>query len=123
MQFPKGARAPLASRLFGTYPCCMKTLKLALGMAVVSLVGIGTLTADPLAQAVSGEKKAGEREKLVFVTGSRIPQRVKVKAIGTNTTSPVRVYTRAEIERTGRFTTEGILAQDPSITIIGNGSH
>jgi hypothetical protein len=33
------------------------------------------------------------------------------------------VYTRAEIDRMGRFTTEGILAQDPSVTIIGNGSH
>lgn len=100
----------------------MKTLKLALGMAVVSLVGMGIMTAEPLATAVTG-KKNGKREKLVFVTGSHIPQRIDVKAIGTNTTSPVRVYTRAEIDRTGRFTTEGILAQDPSVTIIGNGTH
>ncbi len=89
-------------------------------MAVVSLVGMGIVTAEPLATAVTGKKNG---KKLVFVMGSRIPQRVEVKAIGTNTVSPVRVYTRAEIERTGRFTTEGILAQDPSITIIGNGSH
>ena len=102
----------------------MKTLKLALGIAVVSLVGIGIAAADPLAAAVTGKKKdEGKREKLVFVTGSRIPQRVQVKAIGTNTTSPVRVYTREEMDRTGRFTTEGILAQDPSIRILGNGSH
>jgi outer membrane cobalamin receptor len=99
----------------------MKTLKLALGIAVVSLVAVGIVAADPLAQAVNG--KYGNGEKLVFMTGSRIPQRVKVKAIGTNTVSPVRVYTREEIDRTGRFTTEGILAQDPSVTIIGNGSH
>ena len=98
----------------------MKTLKLALGLAVVSLIAIGAVSADPLAQAVTG---ANQKEQLVFVTGSRIPQRVTVKAIGTKTTSQVRVYTRAEIERTGRFTTEGILAQDPSVTIIGNGSH
>ncbi len=100
----------------------MKTLKLALGIAVVSLVSHGLVAADPLAQAVSGKKKSGD-EKLVFVTGSRIPQRVKVKAIGTKTVSPVRVYTRAEMDRTGRFTTAGILAQDPSVAIIGNGSH
>jgi hypothetical protein len=97
----------------------MKTLKLALGFAVVSLIGIGVVAADPLAQAVSGEKKGGE-EKAVFVTGSNIPQKVRVKAIGTNTTSPVRVYTRAELDRTGRFTTQGQLALDPSVTIIGS---
>ncbi|CAN5548654.1 hypothetical protein BH18VER2_BH18VER2_04550 [soil metagenome] len=101
----------------------MKTLKLACGMAVVSLVGIGIAAAEPLAAAVQGKEKDKEgKEKLVFVTGSRIPKRVQVKAIGTNTVSPVRVYTRAEIDRTGQFTTAGILAQDPSITIIGNGS-
>lgn len=101
----------------------MKTLKLALGIAVVSLVGLGIAGADPLAPAVAGNKKKDDKDdKLVFVTGSRIPKRVTVKAIGTNTVSPVRVYTREEIDRTGRFTTEGILAQDPSITIIGNGS-
>ena len=101
----------------------MKTLQLALGIAVVSLVGIGVVAADPLAEAVSGKKKEGTREKLVFVTGSRIPRRVEVKAIGTNTTSPVRIYTRAEMDRTGQFTTEGILAQDPSVRILGLGSH
>lgn len=103
----------------------MKTLRLTLGMAVVGIVGIQIAAADPLAPAVAGDAKKGDKDKLVFVTGSRIPQRVKVKAIGTATTSPVRVYTRAEIDRTGRFTTQGILAQDPSVTIIGSsgGSH
>jgi outer membrane cobalamin receptor len=100
----------------------MKTLKLALGIAVGSLVGIGIVAADPLAAAVTGKKKDGNHEKLVFVTGSRIPQRVQVKAIGTNTTSPVRVYTRAEMDRSGQFTTQGILAQDPSVRILGGGS-
>src|SRR5690242_533369 len=99
----------------------MKTLQKALGMIAVSLVGVGIVLADPLAPAVEGKKNDGT--KPVFVTGSRIPKRITVKAIGTKTTSQVRVYTREEIERTGRFTTEGILAQDPSITIIGNGSH
>ena len=56
-----------------------------------------------------------EREKLVFVTGSNIPQRVKIKAIGSNTQSPMRIYKRGEIDKLGRFTTEGILAQDASL--------
>ena len=102
----------------------MKTLKLAVGIAFVGLVGVQLVTADPLAPAVLGTKNGGE--KLVFVTGSRIPQRVQVKAIGTNTVSPMRVYTREEIDRTGRFTTQGILAQDPSVNVINGtaiGSH
>ncbi len=119
----------------------MKMLKLALGISIVSLVAAQFAAADPRAgergtdevpqrhtKASSYHEPlapavAGTEEKLVFVTGSRIPQRLRVKAIGTNTTSPVRVFTRAEIDRTGQFTTEGILAQDPSVRIIGNGSH
>ena len=96
--------------------CGMKTLKLALGMAVVSLVGIGIVAArPPLAPAVLGK----DTKKPVFVTGSLIPQRVDVKAIGTNTVSPVRVIKRAEIDRSGKFTAQGILLQDPAIRIGG----
>lgn len=91
-------------------------MKLALGFAVVSLLGSGIVAADPLAQAVLGEN---QKTEMVFVTGSNIPQKVRVKAIGTNTASPVRVYTRAELDRTGRFTTAGQLALDPSVTILG----
>ncbi|MEP6601312.1 MAG: hypothetical protein ABJB49_05810 [Nitrospirota bacterium] len=119
-------------------------LKLVLGFAVVSFLAAHFAAADPRAgqsgndEIPQRDKKAssyheplapavaGTEEKLVFVTGSRIPQRLRVKAIGTKTTSPVRVYTRAEIDRTGRFTTEGILAQDPSLRILNGtaaGSH
>lgn len=117
----------------------MKTLKLAVTVVAVGFVGMQVVAADPrgdedvpvrdrkassyhepLAPAVAGKETEG---KLIFVTGSRIPQRVTVKAIGTNTVSPVRVYTREEIDRMGKFTTSGILAQDPSVRIVGNGSH
>ncbi len=88
-------------------------LKLACSMALVSLVGTGVAGAKPLAAAVEGQgKNKDAKRELVFVTGSRIPKRVQVKAIGTNAVEPLRVYTRAEIDRTGRFTTAGILAQD-----------
>jgi len=99
----------------------MKTLQLALGIAVVSLVGSGIAAADPSAKAVDGKKKENVHEKLVFVTGSRIPQRIQVKAIGTNTTSPIRVYDREELDKIHQFTTAGVLAQDPSVRIIGMG--
>src|SRR5689334_7702659 len=99
----------------------MKTLQLALGIAVVSLVGSGIATADPSAKAVDGKKKGKVQEQLVFVTGSRIPQRVKIQAIGTNTISPVRVYDRGELDKIGAFTTAQALSYDPSVRIIGPG--
>jgi outer membrane cobalamin receptor len=85
-------------------------LRVAVLVLVLAMVGVTAALAD------SPNKQFGN--KYVFVTGSRIPQRVKVKSIGTATFSPVRVYTRREIDQTGRFTTEGVLAQDPDVRVI-----
>ena len=52
------------------------------------------------------------------ITGSLIPQKVKVSAGGqANTTSPVTIWNRRRIDATGRVTLPGVLAQDPSITV------
>ncbi len=59
-------------------------------------------------------------ERLVFITGSLIPQRVKVRPIGTTTTSPVRIINRSEIDQKGRLTTPGVLADEPSLRVIGH---
>jgi hypothetical protein len=55
----------------------------------------------------------------VFVTGSLIPQRVKLKRIGTTTVSPIRIIDRREVDQTGRQTTRGVLIADPSVRVIG----
>jgi outer membrane cobalamin receptor len=91
----------------------MKTLKLAtIGAALLVLAAVaGEAVAAP-------NDQPGDRYAYVFVTGSRIPQKVKIKAIGTNTASPLRVYKRNEIDQTGRFTTADVLAQDPSVRVI-----
>jgi hypothetical protein len=60
------------------------------------------------------------KEVLVFVTGSHIPQRVKLSPAGTTTVSPLRIIDRWEIDRTGRHTTAGALANEPSLTVIGH---
>jgi len=60
------------------------------------------------------------KEELVFVTGSRIPQRIKVSSVGTATYSPLRVIDREEIDRTGRLTTAGVLINEPSVRVIGH---
>jgi len=63
-------------------------------------------------------EQSNERYAYVWVTGSRIPQKVKIKPIGTNTASAMSVWTRREIDQTGRQTTEGVLAQDPDLHVI-----
>lgn len=57
-------------------------------------------------------------EKYVYVTGSNIPRKVKVRRWGTDATSPVAVYNQRDIRNTGRATTEGaISALDPSVSV------
>jgi hypothetical protein len=79
----------------------------------------GTILADPAGnQASKREQKVEERT--VFVTGSLIPQRVKLQPIGTKTVSPIRIIDRHEIDWTGRQTTSGALINDPSVRIISH---
>jgi hypothetical protein len=86
----------------------MRTL---LAIGVVSLIVTSALGSKPVDQQTD--------ERAVFVTGSLIPQRIKLKRIGTTTTSPLRIIDRQEIDATGRQTTKGVLVADPSVRIIG----
>jgi len=91
--------------------------------SVTTLVAVsalaGSALADPHPKQTS-ERKEQVEEKLVFVTGSMIPQRIKIRRIGTTTVSPVRVIDRQEIDWTGRRTTPGAVINDPSARIIGH---
>jgi hypothetical protein len=80
----------------------------------------GTVLADPNVNQASKSKQKVE-ERTVFVTGSLIPQRVKLQPIGTKTVSPVRIIDRHEIDGTGRLTTAGALINEPSLRVIGIG--
>src|SRR5947207_883967 len=68
----------------------------------------------------SPERKEQVVEQTVFVTGSLIPQRIKVHRVGTKTVSPLRMIDRWEIDATGRWTTAGAFVNDPSVRIIGH---
>jgi hypothetical protein len=92
----------------------MKTSKLLKAAALLLILAVAATEAFANPQ----RDQTGDRYVYVFVTGSWIPQRVKVKPIGTNTVSPMSVWTRREIDQTGRFTTEGVLKQDPSVRVI-----
>ena len=80
----------------------------------------GTVLADPTANQAPKHKQKVE-EGTVFVTGSLIPQRIKLQPIGTKTVSPIRIIDRHEIDWTGRQTTPGALINDPSLRVIGIG--
>ena len=79
----------------------------------------GTVLADPTPNQAPKRKQKVE-ERTVFVTGSLIPQRVKLEPIGTKTVSPVRIIDRHEIDGSGRFTTPGAFVNDPSVRVIGH---
>jgi hypothetical protein len=91
----------------------MRTL---LATCVVSLIATGIL-----AGSAFGGNPIDQRshERTVFVTGSLIPQRIKLKRIGTTTVSPIRIIDRREIDAAGRQTTRGALIVDPSVSATG----
>jgi len=78
-----------------------------------------TVLADPTVNETS-KRKQNVEEQTVFVTGSLIPQRIKLRPIGTTTVSPLRIIDRHEIDWTGRQTTPGAFVNEPSVRIIGH---
>jgi hypothetical protein len=103
----------------------MKIFKVMKSAAVLLILSVLTTTAfaggQKVEQVVVPSPAAGPYA-YVWVTGSRIPQRVKISPVGTTTFNSLSVWDRRQINQTGRQTTEGVLAQDPSVrVIIGHG--
>jgi hypothetical protein len=86
---------------------------------IATSMAAGTVLADPTANQAPKRKQKVE-EQTVFVTGSLIPQRIKLRPIGTKTVSPVRVIDRHEIDWIARPTTPGAFINEPSVRIIGH---
>jgi hypothetical protein len=86
---------------------------------VAASIFAGTVLADPSVNQTS-ERKQKVEERTIFITGSLIPQRVKLRPIGTTTISPIRIIDRREIDQTGRLTTPGVLINEPSLRVIGH---
>jgi hypothetical protein len=98
----------------------VKTLISSSARALIAAsIFAGTVLADPPVNQTS-ERKQKVEERTIFVTGSLIPQRVKLQPIGTTTVSPVRIIDRREIDQTGRRTTPGVLINEPSLRVIGH---
>jgi hypothetical protein len=102
----------------------MKISKLIKTAGLVSMLAVA-------ATAVAGPQKVEKVVPIkgqpgyayVWVTGSRIPQKVKISPIGTDFFSSLSVWDRRQIDQTGRQgTAEGVLKQDPSASVILHGA-
>jgi len=91
-----------------------KMIKSASLMLIMSIAATATF-ANP--QGNDRVPPRGERYAYVWVTGSRIPQRVKISPIGTPTFNALSIWDRRQINQTGRGTAEDVLRQDPSLSI------
>jgi hypothetical protein len=91
-------------------------MKSAAVLLLVSAVATSAF-AGPQNNQVQVTQNRGERYAYVWVTGSRIPQKVKISPIGTASFSALSEWDRRQINQTGRGTAEDILRQDPSISV------
>lgn len=86
---------------------------------MVASMFAGTALADPTTNQTSKRNQKVE-ERAIFVTGSLIPQRIKLQPLTTKTVSPVRIIDRHEIDATGRQTTPGAFVNEPLVRVIGH---
>jgi len=107
----------IAHETRSVYFVAVKTPILFVIASLFLLSVTSSLAGTPAGQTLKEEKVS---ERLVFVTGSLIPQRIQLRRVGTTTLSPVRIIDRQEIDQTGRQTLPGVLINDPSVRVIGH---
>jgi hypothetical protein len=81
------------------------------GVVVGMLPGFRTF-AGSRAEQIYVKQEASSGEKLVYITGSNIPQRIKVKYIGTDAPWNIKVIGQHEIDISGRQTMADVLAHE-----------
>jgi hypothetical protein len=91
---------------------------------VVGLVSILAVAGTAFAGTQKVEKvvpiKSQPGYAYVWVTGSRIPQKVKISPIGTLTQSPLSEYDRRQINTTRGGTVKQALSNEPSLMFRGH---
>jgi hypothetical protein len=85
----------------------------------LALIACACVHAPPVAGVAGEEAAARPPPPFVVVTGSRIPQRVDLRSGLAATTSPVRIYSRAQLLDTGRDDDLGAALRvlDPDVVI------
>ena len=88
-------------------------------LSILSLVATSAF-AGPQNNQVQVTQNRGERYAYVWVTGSRIPQKVKISPIGTLTQSPLSEHDRRQINWTRGGTVQQTLGNEPSVSFRGH---
>jgi hypothetical protein len=98
----------------------MKMSKIMKSLAVLLISSLFATTAFGGTQKVEqAPPQKGERYAYVWVTGSRIPQKVKISPIGTLTQSALSEYDRRQINWTRGGTVRQALGNEPSLSFRG----
>jgi hypothetical protein len=92
-----------------------RVIKLAVGPVILSVAA--TAVAGPQKQVQATQQQP--RYAYVWVTGSRIPQKVKISPVGTLTHSPLSEYDRRQINWTRGGTVRQALGNEPSLSFRG----
>lgn len=101
----------------------MKTSKLGI-VAIIGIIGVFSgLTgfAGSRVEQIYVKQQSPNEEVLIYLTGSHIPQRVRVWETGADTAWPLRIIGQHEIRinNTGQRGTADAFATEPSVRIIG----
>ena len=99
----------------------MKTSKIIKSLAILLILSVVAITAFAGTQRVQKVVpiKGEPGYAYVWVTGSRIPQKVKISPIGTLTQSPLPEHDRRQINWTRAGTAQQALSNEPSISFRG----
>ena len=100
----------------------MKTSKIIKSLAALLILSVLANTAFAGTQRVEQVVpiKGEPGYAYVWVTGSRIPQKVKISPIGTLTHSPLSEYDRRQINWTRGGTVRQALSNEPSLSFRGH---
>ena len=81
---------------------CTTLIRFVIGFVCFGGLLSPTLKADPKNRHRQQQiLEQSEEERVVYLTGSHIPQKVKVKSIGTDSARNIRIFTQAELLSTG----------------------
>ena len=100
----------------------MKTSKIMKSLAALLILSVVATTAFAGPQRVEQVVpiKGQPGYAYVWVTGSRIPQKVKISPIGTLTHSPLSEYDRRQLNWTRGGTVREALQNEPSLSFRGH---
>jgi hypothetical protein len=94
-------------------------MKSAIAALLILSVVATSAFAGPQNNQVQVTQNRGERYAYVWVTGSRIPQKIKISPIGTPSFSALSEYDRRQINWTRGGTVQQALGNEPSLSFRG----